>query len=520
MNKEIVSKDKAVSLIKDTVIKLCDYVSFTLGPKGRNAIIDTEYTEPFITNDGVTIAKNLELSPREEVIAKIIKEASIKTCEKVGDGTTTSLVLLKSIYLESLNYLNKGISPFLIKEELGKSVKYVCDEIVKQSKKASDRELLNIAAVSSGDKEVGMLMDRCFKAIGKKGKIIVEESANESNKLEIINGMFLENGVVSSFLIKDRLKEEVIENPYILVADYKINELKQLDNILSDLKGRKLLIIAESFDEEVTEYLSTLKKNNIINTICIESPNYSENKTDILEDICIFTNSKLISPKYGNSLDEVSIEDLGTCKKIKVSRNNSIIYNDYSEESNERVKYIEKILSKEESEFEKEILENRIANLSGGIALIYAGAKTKSEMILNKMRIEDAIFATKTASKRGYSLGGGLTYYNISNTVDKKTIGNEILKESLKMPIKQIIINAGIDPNIVLKELKNKKETVGFDALNNKFVDMESCGIIDATDVLVEALKNAASIAEILLTTSLIVISLNKKEEKNITEVL
>lgn len=520
MNKEIIVGEEAISLIKNTIIKLCDYVALTLGPKGRNAIIDTDYSEAFITNDGVTIAKNLEFGIREEAIAKIIKETSIKTCDKVGDGTTTSLVLLKAIYLESLKYLEKGISPFLIKEKLNNKVKFLCEELVKNSKKCTSLDIEHIASTSSGDKNIGLLIRKCLENVSKLGKIVIEESVKEQTEVEIIEGMFLDNGVVSSFLINGRNKEEIIDNPYMLITDYKIESIAQISNVIEKLNKKSIVIIAESFEEEVIEYFSSLKTNKILNIVCIDAPNYAENKTDILEDICVLTNSKLISPKYGDNLEKIDLKNLGKCEKIKISRENTIIYNKHGKEVLKRVEYINKILNKEDNSFQKEILETRLANLSGGIAVIYVGAKTKSEMILSKMRIEDAICASKVALCSGVSLGGGLEYYNLSKFLKKKSIENSILKESLQMPMKQIIINSGLDAKNIIQHLNSKNRNIGFDAKNNRFLDMNEYGIIDPTYVLIESLKNAVSIATILLTTSLIIVCKNKEIVKNVSEIL
>ncbi len=520
MNKEIISGKEAQELIKDTVIKLCDYVGMTLGPKGYNAIIDTDYTEPFITNDGVTIAKNLEFEPREEAIAKIIKEASIKTCDKVGDGTTSSLVLLKSMYTESLKYIDKGISPLIIKENLSKSVDKVCDSILLSSRKPLLKDIENIATISSGNNSYGKIISSIFKKNKSYVKIIIEESNNEKSHIEFIDGYFIENGVVSSYMINNRLESELIKNPYFLITDYKIETVEQIISILNALKGKSLVIIAESFDEEVIEFLSSLKSNNEINVIGIEAPNYSENKIDILEDICIYTNAKLISSKKGKILESVSVNDLGTSINIKVSRNNSVIKNKINENIKTRIRYIKRLISKEESDFKKDILESRLSYLSSTTSVIYVGAKTKSEMILNKMRIEDAVYACKTAIKYGYSLGGGKELYNVSKCLNENDMGDAILKLVLISPIKQIISNSGENTDKIINELSDKKLNIGYDAYNNKIVDLIESGIIDPTYVLIESLKNAFSISSILLTTSLIIVTKDKKEDKNITEVL
>ncbi len=520
-NKEIIIGDDAVNLIREVVVKLCDSVALTLGPKGRNAIIDTDYCEPFITNDGVTISKNLEFNKEEEVVAKIIKETSIKTCDLVGDGTTTSLVLLKSIYMEGLEYLKKGISPFKIKEEIDKSVALICNKLIINSKEASIESIGKIADTSSGNKEVGNLIMNAFSSIGENGKILVEESKKEFNELEVINGMFLDTGVVSSFMIKDRKKDELINNPLILVADYKINSIDEINNIINAVysNNRNLVIIAESFDEDVIEDISIKKTNNIMNICAISAPNYSEKKSDILEDIAIYTEAKFISSKYGNKLEEIKMSDLGSSKNIRVTLENTIIYAE-NKNIDERVCYIKKLIKEEDNEFDKDILETRLANLSKGIAVIKVGAKTRSEMILNKMRIEDALGASKIALKYGYSPGGGLAFYNISKDLKSGSMGNEILCKALKMPITQILKNSNMDSEYIFKELKNKNKDIGFDALNNKYVDMFVSGIIDSTKVLIESLKTAASIATLLLTTDLIIVSNNKKIKENLTDVI
>ena len=520
MNKEIISGKEAQELIKNTVIKLCDYVGMTLGPKGYNAIIDTDYTEPFITNDGVTIAKNLEFSPKEEVIAKIIKEASIKTNDKVGDGTTTSLILLKSMYQECLKYIEKGISPYIIKEKLSILINEICNKLINSSKKPSIKDIESIATNSCGNKEYGKLISSLFKKNKLINKIIIEEIDKDETCISNIDGYFIENGVVSSYMIKDRLENETILNPYFLVTDYKIEYIDQIKNIIDILKNKSLVIIADSFNEEVIEYLSSLKSNNIINVIGIEAPNYSENKIDILEDICIYTNAKLISSKKGNVLEEVNINDLGVSNSININRNNSVIKNDINDNIKKRIKYLKKLIINETDDFKKDILESRLFYLSGSTSIIYVGAKTKSEMILNKMRIEDAVNACKSVIKYGYSLGGGKTLYNMSKILNSNNMENNIMKEVLESPIKKIIINSGGDVKEILSKLDNESLNTGYDAYNNKIVDLIEMGIIDPTYVLIESIKNAFSISSILLTTYLIIVSLNKKEDKNITEVL
>lgn len=520
MNKEIISGNDAQDLIKNVVIKLCDYVGLTLGPKGYNAVIDTDYSEPFITNDGVTIAKNLEFSPKEEVIAKIIKETSIKTCDKVGDGTTTSLVLLKSMYLECLNYINKGISPYKLKEELSIEIDDICNKLLSISRKALSKDIKNIGAISSGSEYYGKLISDIFKTNKNGGKIVIEESNNEKTYVEYIKGLFINSSVVSSYMIKDRLESEIIDNPYFLVTDQKIEYSSQISNIIDELLGKNLVIISDSFSEEVIEYLCSLKTNNVLNVIGIDAPNYSENKIDILEDICTYTSSKLLSLKNGKSIENASIEDLGKSKSIKVFKNNCIIENDENDNVKKRIDYIKKLIDKENDEYNKDILETRLSSLSSLTSIIFVGAKTKSEMILNKMRIEDAVYASKIAKKFGYSLGGGKEFYNISCDLNSDTIANKILKCVLASPIRKIIENSGDDFDNIKKTLESKSVCYGYDAYNNKVVDLIEHGIIDSTYVLIEALKNAFSISSILLTTSLIIVNSNKKEEKNITEVL
>ena len=520
MNKEIISGKEAQDLIKSVVIKLCDYVGLTLGPKGYNAIIDTDYTEPFITNDGVTIAKNLEFSPSEEAIAKIIKETSIKTCDKVGDGTTTSLVLLKSMYLECLNYINEGMSPYVLKENLGKEIENICTILLKNSKKALYKDIKNIATISSGNEYYGKLISEVFKKNKNNGKIAIEESDNENTYVKYIKGMFIDSSVVSSYMIKDRLESEIINNPYFLITDQKIEYSSQISNILNDLTGKNLVIIAESFSEEVIEYLCSLKSNNVLNVIGIESPNYSENKIDILEDICIYTSSKLISLNNGKSIDNVNINDLGKSLSIKVFRNSCVILNNKDKKIDDRIEYIKELINKEHDEYKKDILETRLSSLSSLTPIIFVGAKTKSEMILNKMRIEDAVYASRIAKEYGYSLGGGKEFYNLSKNLDNDEVVNKILKNVLISPMKKIIENSGEDYDNIIKKLDSKDLHYGYDAYNSKIVDLISSGIIDSTYVLIETLKNAFSIASILLTTSLIIVNINKKEVKNITEVL
>ncbi len=523
MNNEVIKGLEARKIITNTVMDFCDSVSVTLGPKGRNALIAPDCTDPFITNDGVTIASSIEYDGAANVIANIIKETSIKTCEKVGDGTTTSLVLLNSIYKESLKQMEKGVSPYIIINSLQKEVDEVCKYLMKNSIKTEYKDIERIATVSSGDGLIGSIIKEAYESVGENGIIFIEETKNEETSLKIENGMVLNSGVSSSYMIKEREKEEIIDNPLYLITDKRIEYLSELECVINIIKKEKknLIIIADDFSEEVIEGVVINKTNNLLNIVCITAPNYSEKKIDILEDICIYTGSTLISSKYNKNLENVALKDLGVSLSSKITNDKTIIYGSMEEKNiDKRKETIKKKINECEDSFDKEVLESRLASLSCGIAYIYAGGKTHAEMILNKMKIEDAVESSKVALKYGYSKGGGLELYNISQILNSNTLGDAILKVSLKEPMKQIIRNCGLDEVSIIKELKNKNSNIGYDASSGKIVDMTSCGIIDSTRVLIEALKNALSIAGVLLTTDLIVVNKSKKEINNLTQVL
>ena len=507
--KKVVSGEELKNKIKSSINLLCDTVKITLGPKGRNVIIDNECLCPFITNDGVTIAENVESTDEvESAILKIAKETAIKTNEVVGDGTTTSLVLLQKIYNEGIS---SSENPIMLKKDMDESLLKIISKIDEYSYKASDRDLISIATISSADNQIGNIVGSAYNEVGKDGIINIEESLVPGLKLDLINGMKITKGVVAKYMLKN--KEDELINPYILITNNKIIDMEEINNIINEIieTKRSLLIIAESYSEDVVSSLVLIKEQGLINVIAIEADEYVEKQLEILNDICAFTGGNLINKYRGDLVNNALISDLGQAKKIIVSEENTIIIDGKSnkDELNERKEKLVNELKEIESSYDKEYLTKRLSNLNSKSATITVGASTKTEMIEKKMRIEDAICSCKVAVSSGILPGGGLTLLKVSSNLENEnnTIGMNILLKSLKSPFFQIIENVGLNGEEIYEELNKDNFNMGVDAKTLKYVDMIKSGIIDSKEVVINSLINAVSIATMLLTTDRLIIN-------------
>lgn len=515
MKKEIIFGKEAREILQRGVNLIADAVKVTLGPKGRNAVLVTDYLNPRIVNDGVTIAKEIELEDSIENIGiELVKEAAVKTNDLVGDGTTTSLVLVKELFNKGLEFIDSGYSPIKLNRELNEALEKTIKYIESESKKnLTEKDIESIASISSGDKKIGSLISEAIKNTSKNSNIIIENSMDENITLEYIKGFEIKSGYISIDLIKENTSEIILNDVLIYIINKEINGLNELSFI--DSENKNILIIADDFEDYVTDYFV---KENIVNdkkVILIKNTYYGEKRKEFIKDISVFINK--------NYSEEFSS---GFATKINVYKEKTIIMNEKSDSKkmNERIRYIENEISCCDSEFEKEIFEERISNLKGKTAVIKVGSSTELEKTEKKMRIEDAVYSVKCAIKNGVSLGGGLTYFYASKELDKNSEipGYKILSDSLKSPMNQILLNAGLNYEDIISELEKKEHGIGFDAENETFTDMYENGIIDSTDVILTALKNSVSITSMLFTTEVIVVNNKNKKESlvNINESL
>lgn len=520
MSKMIISGDYLRQKMKIAINLLSDTVKVTLGPKGKNVIIDSNYMNPFITNDGVTIAK--EVCSDDEVINAILtiaKESSIKTNEEVGDGTTTALVLLKSIFNLSLEKINEGVNPIILKKELNIALDKIVLEIKKETIKIDIRDIGKVATLSSGDQIVGRLIEQAYQKIGKNGLIILEESENNEIETEIVKGLASESELISSYMLKNT-KLDVLNNCYILITNQKIEDISLLNNLLNEIifLNKSLFIICDDMSDEASETLTLNRHQNILDVVALKLMEYGDNKIELLEDIATLTGGKFINLNYKDNLENIKITDLGFAKHINITKQNFVIINGNGNKVliKERKNTIIAEMKKA-SLFEKENLEKRLASFEKGIAIIKVGANSKTEMIDKKMRMNDALSACKNALKSGVVIGGGITYLKIIKKLkNDKSVAMQILLQSLFAPFKEIVENVGESSEKIYQELLHSNFNKGYNALTGKYVDMLDDGIIDPASVAINALINATSIASMLITTESIVINANDK--RNIKE--
>ena len=516
MPKEIKFAEDTRRALERGVNKLADTVKVTLGPKGRNVILDKMYGVPLITNDGVTIAKEIELEDRfENMGAQLVKQVATKTNDVAGDGTTTATVLAQAIIREGLKNVTAGANPILIRKGIAKAVEVAVDELKNQSRTIeTDEAIAQVGAVSSGDEEIGQLIAEAMKVVGRDGVITVEESKTMKTELDTVEGMQFDRGFVSAYMVTDLDKmEAVLNDPFILITDKKISNIQEILPLLEQLvkTGKKLLIIAEDVEGEALSTLVVNKLRGTFDVVAVKAPGFGDRRKQMLEDIAILTGGTVISSEVGYELKEADLSMLGRASSIKVTKDSTTIVDGAGEKVNieNRINQIKHLAEETTSDFDREKLMERLAKLSGGVAVVKVGAATEVEMKEKKLRIEDALNATKAAVEEGIVAGGGTALVSVIPAVDKliselegeEAIGAKIIRKALEEPLRQIAINA--DPEI------------GFDAYKEEYVNMIDAGIVDPTKVTRSALQNSSSIASVFLTTEAAVAEIPEKEDAN-----
>ncbi len=521
MSKLICYGEEARHALERGVNHLADTVKITMGPKGRNVVLDKKFGTPLITNDGVTIAKEIELEdPFENMGAQIVKEVSTKTNDVAGDGTTTATLLAQAIIREGLKNLAAGANPMVMKKGIAKATAAAIEEIKKNSKPVSGTsDIARVGAISSGDDAIGALIAEAMEKVSHDGVITVEESKTAETYSEVVEGMQLDRGYITPYMVTDTEKmEAVLDDALILLTDKKISSIQDLLPILEPVaqSGRKLLIVAEDVEGDALSTLLVNKLRGTLNVCCIKAPGFGDRRKEMLEDIAILTGATVVSSDMGMDIKETTMDMLGSARQVKVSKENTIIVDGAgaAESIAARVAQIRHMIENTTSEYDKEKLQERLAKLAGGVAIIRVGAATEAEMKEKKLRIEDALNATRAAVEEGIVAGGGTAYVNAVSAVeallstvegDEKT-GVAIIAKALTEPMKQISANAGIDGSVVLEKVKTSgKVGYGFDAYKEEYCDMIASGIVDPTKVTRSALENAASVSAVLLTTEALV---------------
>ena len=530
MAKDIRFAQDTRKALETGVNKLADTVKVTLGPKGRNVILDKTFGVPLITNDGVTIAKEIELEDRfENMGAQLVKQVATKTNDVAGDGTTTATVLAQAIIREGLKNVTAGANPIILRKGIQKAVESAVEELKKQSRTIeTQEEIAQVGAVSSGDNEIGKLIAQAMEVVGKEGVITVEESKTMNTELETVEGMQFDRGFVSAYMVTDVDKmEAVLNDPYILITDKKISNIQELLPILNKIveQGKKLLIIAEDVEGEALSTLVLNKLRGVCEIVAVKAPGFGDRRKEMLQDIAILTGGVVISEEVGYDLKECDLDMLGRASSIKVVKDSTTIVGGFGEkeEIENRVNQIKHLIEETSSDFDKEKLLERLAKLAGGVAVVKVGAATEVEMKEKKLRIEDALNATRAAVEEGIVAGGGTALVSTIPVLDKlietlegeEQLGAKIVRKALEEPLRQIAINAGLEGAVIVQNVIEQDPEVGFDALNEKYVNMIEAGIVDPTKVTRSALQNAASIAGVFLTTEAAVADIPEKEDKN-----
>lgn len=516
MAKEIKFAKDARASLEAGVNKLADTVKVTLGPKGRNVILDKKFGAPLITNDGVTIAKEIELEDKfENMGAQLVKEVATKTNDVAGDGTTTATVLAQAIIREGLKNVTAGSNPILLRKGIKKAVDVAVEELKHNSKEINtEEEIAQVGAISAGDEEVGKLIAEAMKTVGKDGVITIEESKSMVTELESVEGMQFDRGFVSAYMVNDVEKmEAVLENPYILITDKKISNIQEILPLLEELvqHGGKLLIIAEDLEGEALSTLVVNKLRGTFDVVAVKAPAFGDRRKAMLEDLAILTGGRFVSTELGFDLKDVQLEMLGRAQTVKVNKETTTIVGGVGlkEDISHRINQIKMQMADSTSDFDREKLAERLAKLSGGVAVVKVGAATEVEMKERKLRIEDALNATKAAVQEGIVAGGGTAFVSVIPAVDKlvasldgeEKLGAQIIRRALEEPLRQIAINAGLEGSVIIQNVINSDSQIGFDALNEDYVNMIEAGIVDPTKVSRSALQNASSIASVFLTT-------------------
>lgn len=524
MAKTIIYGEEARRAMQKGVDILADTVKVTLGPKGRNVVLEKKFGAPLITNDGVTIAREIELEDAyENMGAQLVKEVSTKTNDVAGDGTTTATVLAQSMIKEGLKNVTAGANPMFIRQGMKMAVDKAVEAIKEQSIAIRGKEdIARVAAVSAQDEEVGQLISDAMEKVGTEGVITVEESKTFGTELEVVEGMQFDRGYVSAYMATNTEKmEALLDDPYILITDKKINTIQEILPVLEQVvqTGKKLVLIADDIESEVIATLVVNKLRGTFVCVAVKAPGFGDRRKEMLQDIAILTGGEVISEELGRELKDATIDMLGSADTVRINKDQTVIVSGRGskEEIDNRVGVIKAQIEETTSEFDKEKLSERLAKLAGGVAVIKVGAASETELKEKKLRMEDALAATKAAVEEGIVPGGGTAYINVMDAVDSLTsedsdilVGINIVKRALEEPLRQIAFNGGVEGSVVIEKVRNSDKGIGFNILTEELVDMVKVGIVDPTKVTRSALQNAASVAAIFLTTEAAVVDIKE----------
>ena len=528
MAKDIKYGEDARSKLLEGVNKLADTVKVTLGPKGRNVVLDKSYGAPLITNDGVTIAKDIELKDKfENMGAQLVKEVSEKTNDVAGDGTTTATVLAQNMIKEGVKNVAAGSDPMALKRGMDKATDKAVEILKNMSAPVKGKEdIARVATISANNEEIGNLIADAMEKVSTNGVITIEESKTSNTELNVVEGMQFDKGYVSPYMVTDTEKMVAdLDTPYILITDKKISNIQEIVPLLETImkSSGKLVIICDDVEGEALSTLVLNKLRGVLNVVAVKAPGYGDKRKQMLQDIAILTGGQVITSETGLELKDATMEDLGRAKQVKVEKDKTIIVDGQGNKQMiaDRVGQIRAQISNETSTYEKEQLQERLAKLAGGVAVIEVGAATEVEMKDKKLRIEDALSATKAAVEEGILPGGGTAYINVipelAKVVEKlegdEKVGGKIILRALEEPARQIAVNAGLEPAIIVNQIKSEKPGIGFDAKNEKYIDMKKAGIVDPTKVSRSALQNAESISSMILTTEAVVSDIPEPKE-------
>ena len=518
MAKQILFDEEARRALGRGVDALANAVKVTLGPKGRNVVLDKKYGAPTITNDGVTIARDIELEdPFENMGAQLVKEVATKTNDIAGDGTTTATLLAQAMIQEGMRNVVAGANPMIVKKGIDMAVKTLVEEIKSKAQKVETKaKIAQVASISSADSEVGELIAEAMEKVGKDGVITVEESKTMDTNLSVVEGMQFDRGYISPYMVTDTDKmEAVMDDPYVLITDRKISSVADILPVLEQVvkQGKQIVIIAEDLDGEALATIVVNKLRGTFKALAVKAPGFGDRRKAMLEDIAILTGGPVISEEVGRKLDSVTIEDLGRARQVRSSKEETTIVDGAGDKAqiSARVAQLKQQIAETTSDFDREKLQERLAKLAGGVAVVEIGAATEVEMKDKKYRVEDALNATRAAVEEGIVAGGGTTFIDILPALDKiqaegdVKVGIEIVKRAVEAPVRQIAENAGLEGSVVVDSVKKAGDGIGFNALENSYVDMIGAGIVDPAKVTRSALQNAASIAAMVLTTETLV---------------
>lgn len=527
MAKQLVFKEGARGAIAKGIDQLAEAVKATLGPKGRNVVLDKKFGSPSITKDGVTVAKEIELKdPYENMGAQLVKEVAEKTSDLAGDGTTTATVLAQAIYKEGLKNVTAGGNPTALKRGIDKAVQAVVENLKAMSKPIKDKKAISQVGsiAANNDAEIGDLIADAMDKVGKDGVITVEEAKSMKTDLKVVEGMQFDQGYLSPYFVTDAERmQAAIDDPFILIHEKKISAMKDMLPLLEKIAraGKPLVIIAEDIEGEALATLVVNKLRGTLNCCAVKAPGYGDRRKAMLEDIAVLTGGKAITEDLGIKLENITLDDLGKAKRVTVSKEETTVVEGAGKDSNikARISQIKRQVEDTDSDYDREKLQERLAKLAGGVAVINVGAATETEMKEKKARVEDALHATRAAVEEGIVPGGGVAYLRIIPKLDDlkikgdEAIGADIIKRALEEPVKQIVRNAGLSDQVVVNEIKKKAKNEGFNAQTGEYVDMVSAGIIDPTKVSRTALENAASVAGLLLMTEVLVSDIPEEEK-------